>query len=44
MKRRAAELGGKLELLSNPGEGTRVRFEVPVGRRRNVFRRRSLPE
>ena len=44
MRRRAAELGGTLDLLSNPGEGTRVRLEVPVGRRPGIFRRRSLPD
>jgi signal transduction histidine kinase len=32
MRHRALELGGEFSLLSAPGEGTRVRFRVPVSR------------
>ncbi len=32
MKHRALELGGELDLDSAPGEGTRVRFSIPVSR------------
>jgi PAS domain S-box-containing protein len=32
MGQRAADLGGELKIESEPGEGTRVRFEVPVSR------------
>jgi signal transduction histidine kinase len=33
MRRRAAAIGGRLEVRSAPGEGTSVRLEVPLGRR-----------
>ena len=33
MRHRALELGGALEVESQPGRGTRVRFEAPVSRR-----------
>ena len=33
MRRRVERLGGTLEIDSDPGEGTRVRFDVPVGGR-----------
>ena len=32
MQQRAVELGGELEIESEPGEGTRVRFRVPITR------------
>jgi PAS domain S-box-containing protein len=32
MRHRALELGGELEVESQPGRGTRVRFEAPVSR------------
>jgi signal transduction histidine kinase/ligand-binding sensor domain-containing protein len=32
MARRAAQLGGRLEIHSQPGAGTRLRLEVPLGR------------
>ncbi|MCU0225910.1 MAG: histidine kinase, partial [Acidobacteria bacterium] len=38
MKRRAAELGGTLELDSRPGAGTTVRLDVPLPRRSYLFR------
>jgi signal transduction histidine kinase len=31
MEERARRLGGRLEVLSAPGEGTMVRLEVPRG-------------
>ncbi|QGM47054.1 sensor histidine kinase [Methylocystis heyeri] len=31
MKERAQSLGGRLEIISAPGEGTRVVFEAPIG-------------
>ena len=37
MKRRAAELGGRLELESRPGGGTTVRLDVPLPRRSYLF-------
>jgi signal transduction histidine kinase len=32
MKERAAAIGGKLEVASEPGAGTTVRLEVPAAR------------
>jgi signal transduction histidine kinase len=32
VRHRARELGGELEVVSAPGSGTRVRFEIPVSR------------
>ncbi|MEJ7873101.1 MAG: ATP-binding protein, partial [Rubrobacteraceae bacterium] len=32
MKRRAQDLGGTLRITSQPGEGSRVRFEIPLER------------
>jgi ligand-binding sensor domain-containing protein/signal transduction histidine kinase len=44
MRRRARDLGGSLDVLSQPGRGTTVRLEIPLRRDRRVRRRRSLPE
>jgi signal transduction histidine kinase len=33
MQERAESIGGSLEILSRPGEGTRVRLSVPVAAR-----------
>jgi signal transduction histidine kinase len=30
MRERAERIGGVLEIMSRPGEGTRVRLKVPV--------------
>ena len=38
MKRRAEELGGKLELITGDGKGTTVRLEIPLGRERRIRR------
>jgi signal transduction histidine kinase len=32
MKQRALELGGELAVESAPGEGTRIRFSIPISR------------
>jgi signal transduction histidine kinase len=44
MKRRARELGGELRLESRPGHGTRIRLQVPMGRRRQARRSGLSPE
>jgi ligand-binding sensor domain-containing protein/two-component sensor histidine kinase len=42
MKRRAEDLGGKLELVTGAGKGTTVRLEIPLGRGRRI-RRAQVP-
>jgi signal transduction histidine kinase/ligand-binding sensor domain-containing protein len=44
MQRRAAGLGGELELASQPGSGTRITLRVPRGRRRGPRRSSFLPK
>jgi len=34
MQRRARELGGSLDILSAPGQGTKVQLQLPIGRER----------
>ena len=44
MRRRLAEIGGSCEIQSAPGQGTRIRFVVPVavdGLDRNQERRKT---
>jgi signal transduction histidine kinase len=31
LRQRLAEIGGRMELDSTPGQGTRVRFHAPLG-------------
>jgi signal transduction histidine kinase len=31
LRQRLAEIGGRMQLISTPGQGTRVRFLAPLG-------------
>ncbi|MGH9824184.1 MAG: sensor histidine kinase, partial [Blastocatellia bacterium] len=43
MRRRAEKLGGELEIISSPGEGTAVRLRVPITSRSRFRKSRPIP-